>query len=185
MLCHLSSLEVSFGAGGVEVVGGCHLSEDPWGRQGEGQLLGPARDDLPGPFPLSCAHMETAHPQPPPPVPACVNFSNICFPWPLVGLVWEGREFLELPEAALSPFHPCRLSSAEEAISKLPLRFQPSGPPSETWGAGVSPFLFSLGLAQHPIPHGREDWKPLGSGALLAQGSPLRVEASTGPLGQG
>ena len=109
-----------FRVGGVKVVGWHHLSEDPWGHPGEGQLLRPARVS---PRPLSlcelCLHGDSS-PTAPTPAPACVNFSNICFPWALVGLGWEGREFWRLPEAALSPFHPCRLSSAEEAISDVP-----------------------------------------------------------------
>lgn len=36
------------------------------GCQGEGQLIGIARDNLPGSFTLNCVHMETAHPQPTP-----------------------------------------------------------------------------------------------------------------------
>lgn len=115
--------------------------------------------------------METAPPQPPCPAPACVNFSNICFPWALVGLGWEGREFRRLPEAALSLFHPCRLSSAEEATSTLPRGSGRQGLPLRPGGQASPPSDFPWDL-------------PLGTGALLAQGAPLRAGASTGPWGQ-
>lgn len=140
----LSSLEVSsqqsFVQGWTGGDGrGCHLLEDPWGCEGESQLLGPARKE--GPFSPELCPMVTAHPQPPPPAPACVNFSNICFPWALVGLGWEGTEFLRLPEGTLSAVHPCRLPSAEEALSELPLGFQPSKATLGD-GAGSLPSLF-------------------------------------------
>lgn len=169
------------------MVGGCHLSEDHWECQGEGQLLGPVRDDLPGPFPLSCARIETAHPQPPPPVPACVNFSNICFPWALFGRL--GREGVsEAPRSG-----PCLLSTLASCpqLERPSLTClwgsSPAEPPSEARGLGFPSSPLSSEIAQPPAPH--PTWKR-GLEAPWAWGfvSPGPLQGSrppNGPLGRG
>lgn len=102
--------------------------------------------------------------------PACVNFSNICFPWALAGLGWAGREFLRLSEAAVFPFHPCRLSSAREAVSNLPLGSSLAEPPSEALRVGVSAFLISP--ASHPTWKG--GLEALGGWCFAGLGLPFK-----------
>lgn len=124
-----------------------------------------------------------AHPRPPlpPPAPACVNFSNICFPWALVGLGWEGRELLRFPEAAPSPVHPAGCPRPKRPFQSCPgVPAQQSLPQA---GQGLC-LPFSLGLATAPHPTRQGGLETRGAGALLAPGSLSKAEASTGPLGQ-
>lgn len=58
--------------------------------------------------------------------------------------------FLRLPEAALSPFYSYRLSLVGEAISNLPLGFQPSRASLCALRVGVSTFRLSSRTAPAP-----------------------------------
>lgn len=95
-----------------------------------------------------------------------VNFSNICFPWALAGLGWEGRVFLRIPEAALCfPLQQAGLPGVP-AWQSLPLRPWELGSPPSHWRSPGS---------QHSIPHGREGQN---LGASLTWASSSRIKAS-------
>ena len=172
---------------------GCHLSEDSLGCRDEGQLLGIARDNPPGPFTLNCAHMETAHP---PPLP---SRSSLCELKYLLSLSagWAGLGGEEVSKAIRScpvSFHPYRLSSAGEAISNLPLGSSLAEPASGALRAGVSAFPVSPAAHSTACIEGSVR-SPLGLGLYCPlaplqasrppQGAQARAEVSPGPSHHG
>lgn len=99
-----------------------------------------------------------------------------------LGTGWAGlggRESLRLPEAALSPVHPCRLSSAEEAISELPPGPSPAKPPSASVKGLCLPFSWGSATAPHPTRRGGLGTR--GAGARLAPAPCQGLRPPRGP----
>ena len=77
-----------------------------------------------------------------------VNFTNICFPWALAGLGWEGRVLLRIPEAALC--FPLQQTGLPGVPAWQSLSVRP-------WELGSPPSPFPLEKPWLPAPH--PTWK--------------------------